>query len=389
MKCNFCQLEPFNFKSSFVYRGKRDFLLNLKRQSSWSSSSFNVNATGKLPIGLSAIDNNWIEQKEIERVQFIYFTKFCLTRGNFTSRISPPDHMLWLDYSNEEDFTLPVGLLLTPRLDTLLKWLSMWVLLLLSAQSFNVELDGNLRVIADAIVPKFLYSRVYLIDFVYSTFSRRCARNANVTGCLDLVPSKHAGCACPTSASLAIRSKIASTVRREFKSATVCEVTTRTRLREATGETRTLRRTRTTWERQTRFTGDRKITRSRTGKSDRCRLNIFRFLTISVLSLLHRYKFSLKPYNPDHKPPTQKDLVYFEQSPGFCEKNLRLGILGTHGRQCNDTSIGVDGCDLMCCGRGYRTQEVTVVERCACTFHWCCEVKCKTCRTKKTIHTCL
>lgn len=105
--------------------------------------------------------------------------------------------------------------------------------------------------------------------------------------------------------------------------------------------------------------------------------------------LHNRYKFSLKPYNPDHKPPTPKDLVYFEQSPGFCEKNLRLGILGTHGRQCNDTSIGVDGCDLMCCGRGYRTQEVTVVERCACTFHWCCEVKCKTCRTKKTIHTCL
>lgn len=82
-------------------------------------------------------------------------------------------------------------------------------------------------------------------------------------------------------------------------------------------------------------------------------------------------------------------MVYLEPSPGFCERNPRLGIQGTHGRQCNDTSIGVDGCDLMCCGRGYRTQEVTVVERCACTFHWCCEVKCKVCRVKKTIHTCL
>lgn len=113
------------------------------------------------------------------------------------------------------------------------------------------------------------------------------------------------------------------------------------------------------------------------------------FEFLSIFFYLSRYKFSLKPYNADHKTPTAKDLVYFETSPGFCEKNLRLGILGTHGRQCNDTSIGVDGCDLMCCGRGYRTQEVTVVERCACTFHWCCEVKCKTCRTKKTIHTCL
>lgn len=103
----------------------------------------------------------------------------------------------------------------------------------------------------------------------------------------------------------------------------------------------------------------------------------------------NRYNFQLKPYNPDHKSPGVKDLVYLEPSPGFCEKNPRLGIQGTHGRQCNDTSIGVDGCDLMCCGRGYRTQEVIVVERCACTFHWCCEVKCKLCRTKKIIHTCL
>ncbi|GAB0088958.1 Protein Wnt [Sergentomyia squamirostris] len=103
----------------------------------------------------------------------------------------------------------------------------------------------------------------------------------------------------------------------------------------------------------------------------------------------NRYHFQLKPYNPDHKPPGVMDLVYLEPSPGFCERNPRLGIQGTHGRQCNDTSIGVDGCDLMCCGRGYRTQEVTVVERCACMFHWCCEVKCKLCRIQKTIHTCL
>lgn len=102
-----------------------------------------------------------------------------------------------------------------------------------------------------------------------------------------------------------------------------------------------------------------------------------------------RYNFQLKPYNPEHKPPGLKDLVYLEQSPPFCEKNPKLGILGTHGRQCNDTSLGVDGCDLMCCGRGYKTQEVVVIERCACIFHWCCEVKCQKCRTTKTVHTCL
>ncbi|XP_044727100.1 protein wingless [Chrysoperla carnea] len=103
----------------------------------------------------------------------------------------------------------------------------------------------------------------------------------------------------------------------------------------------------------------------------------------------NRYNFQLKPSNPEHKPPGKKDLVYLEASPNFCERNPRLGTLGTHGRQCNESSIGVDGCDLMCCGRGYRTQEVTVVERCQCIFHWCCEVKCKSCRIKKTINTCL
>ncbi|XP_049871476.1 protein Wnt-1 [Pectinophora gossypiella] len=102
-----------------------------------------------------------------------------------------------------------------------------------------------------------------------------------------------------------------------------------------------------------------------------------------------RYRFQLRPHNPDHKSPGAKDLVYLEPSPGFCEKNPRLGIPGTHGRACNDTSIGVDGCDLMCCGRGYRTETMFVVERCNCTFHWCCEVKCKLCRTEKVVHTCL
>jgi wingless-type MMTV integration site family, member 1 len=103
----------------------------------------------------------------------------------------------------------------------------------------------------------------------------------------------------------------------------------------------------------------------------------------------NRYKLQLMPYYPEHKPPGPKDLVYMDSSPKFCDKIPKLGIQGTQGRQCNDTSLGVDGCDLLCCGRGYKTHEQMVVERCNCTFEWCCEVKCKTCRTKKIVHTCL
>lgn len=32
------------------------------------------------------------------------------------------------------------------------------------------------------------------------------------------------------------------------------------------------------------------------------------------------------------------------------------------------------GCQLLCCGRGYITEEIEQIERCNCTFHWCCQV---------------
>lgn len=103
----------------------------------------------------------------------------------------------------------------------------------------------------------------------------------------------------------------------------------------------------------------------------------------------HRYGFQLKPHDPELKAPGTKDLVYLEQSPAFCEPNSHLGVLGTHGRACNESSIGVEGCDLMCCGRGHKTQLAMVSERCNCTFLWCCEVKCQLCTYRKTVSTCL
>ena len=65
-----------------------------------------------------------------------------------------------------------------------------------------------------------------------------------------------------------------------------------------------------------------------------------------------------------------------------------LGSLGTAGRRCNRTSHGSDGCDILCCGRGYDTTRVLVKRKCNCKFEWCCVVKCEECREWKDIYTC-
>lgn len=98
---------------------------------------------------------------------------------------------------------------------------------------------------------------------------------------------------------------------------------------------------------------------------------------------------SLVPADPTHKPPTTGDIVYFETSPSFCEVDPATGFRGVRGRECNATSDGLDGCELMCCGHGYKTERVSVRERCGCEFRWCCHVTCQTCARLKDRHTCL
>ncbi|XP_048856439.1 protein Wnt-1-like [Brienomyrus brachyistius] len=97
----------------------------------------------------------------------------------------------------------------------------------------------------------------------------------------------------------------------------------------------------------------------------------------------------LEPEDPAHKPPSVGDLVYFEKSPSFCSRNRKTGSLGTLGRSCNSSSAGLEGCELLCCGRGYRAHAESVVERCHCTFHWCCHVSCLNCTSTRISHQCL
>uniref|UniRef100_A0A0K8TFX1 Protein Wnt n=1 Tax=Lygus hesperus TaxID=30085 RepID=A0A0K8TFX1_LYGHE len=99
-----------------------------------------------------------------------------------------------------------------------------------------------------------------------------------------------------------------------------------------------------------------------------------------------RGKLQIK--DPRFGLPTPNDLIYIDESPNYCVPNPSLGSLGTQGRICNRTSQGMDGCNLMCCGRGYNTRKVSIGERCDCSFHWCCYVKCNQCYKTVDIHSC-
>lgn len=97
---------------------------------------------------------------------------------------------------------------------------------------------------------------------------------------------------------------------------------------------------------------------------------------------------SFMPEGLTIKPPTRQDLVYTEDSPDFCRTNHKTGSLGTYGRECNATSQGVDGCDLLCCGRGYDHRIVQEKVNCKCFFKWCCDVTCSVCIENREVNTC-
>eukprot|EP00071_Canis_lupus_P049323 XP_022282880.1 protein Wnt-16 [Canis lupus familiaris] len=80
-------------------------------------------------------------------------------------------------------------------------------------------------------------------------------------------------------------------------------------------------------------------------------------------------------------PIRKDDLLYVNKSPNYCVEDKKLGIPGTRGRECNRTSQGAGGCNLLCCGRGYNTHVVRHVERCECKFIWCCYVRCRRCES--------
>ena len=85
----------------------------------------------------------------------------------------------------------------------------------------------------------------------------------------------------------------------------------------------------------------------------------------------------------------QSNLIFTERSPNFCERNRQWGVIGVRGRQCHPSGGHFGSCDQLCCGRSYQPDQLVVQEiNCNCRFHYCCVVKCKTCRNVTQTYKC-
>ncbi|XP_076018854.1 protein Wnt-8a-like [Genypterus blacodes] len=82
----------------------------------------------------------------------------------------------------------------------------------------------------------------------------------------------------------------------------------------------------------------------------------------------------------------QTELIYLEESPDYCKRNVSLGLHGTEGRECVQHGDGLTpwerrSCRRLCheCGLGVEERRAEAVSSCNCKFHWCCKVKCDDC----------
>ncbi|GLG96637.1 Protein Wnt-1 [Gryllus bimaculatus] len=94
---------------------------------------------------------------------------------------------------------------------------------------------------------------------------------------------------------------------------------------------------------------------------------------------------------------SSEQLLYITDSPDYCLPDPESGWAGTHGRLCSRASAASNAslaerrsCRVLCraCGHRVQRQQREHVWRCNCTFRWCCDVTCQTCRKIITDHYC-
>ena len=84
------------------------------------------------------------------------------------------------------------------------------------------------------------------------------------------------------------------------------------------------------------------------------------------------------------------DIIYIENSPSYCAKNVHYGSAGTHGRECDPHSSGPNSCNNLCtqCNRGHVQVREQLQENCFCEFVFCCEIRCHVCTKTRAYYVC-
>ncbi|XP_076453529.1 protein Wnt-11b-2-like [Babylonia areolata] len=107
-------------------------------------------------------------------------------------------------------------------------------------------------------------------------------------------------------------------------------------------------------------------------------------LAVEVKRRKRKKQYVLIPIQPGKDSFAEDELIYYAKSPDYCSPDPKTGSVGTRGRLCDPNTDGPGHCRPMCCGRGADNFTLEITERCECKYHWCCYVKCKTCR--RTLH---
>lgn len=93
---------------------------------------------------------------------------------------------------------------------------------------------------------------------------------------------------------------------------------------------------------------------------------------------------------------SRTELIYLEESPDYCRRNISMGLHGTEGRECVQHKEGLSqwerrSCRRLChdCGLRVEQRRTEVTSSCNCKFHWCCTVNCDDCKRVVVKHACV